>query len=113
LFTIAQGVETDPGPVSNSPRSEYQSRATLASRVRNSWWICQIYFISESWGWMVEVFRDDRLFQGHRHLLRADAMKWADEMRHDIETDLEAERAALRAPRRAYGPRTWLRCERI
>jgi hypothetical protein len=36
---------------------------------------------------MAEVLRDDRLFQGHRHLLRADALKWAEDMKHDIETD--------------------------
>lgn len=54
-------------------------------RVQHITWTCTIRFVSESWGWMVSLERDGSPFGGHRHLMRADALKWADDTRQDIE----------------------------
>ena len=54
-------------------------------RVNHSTWTCEIAFEGESYGWMVSIFRDGSPFGGHRHLLRADAVKWADDMKTEIE----------------------------
>ncbi|MGE0450227.1 MAG: hypothetical protein AB7Q29_11665 [Vicinamibacterales bacterium] len=53
-------------------------------RARQSWWTCELHFISESWGWMVWIYRDGSKFGGHRTLLRADAEEWAAEIRRDV-----------------------------
>jgi hypothetical protein len=54
-------------------------------RANNSWWTCQIRFVGESYGWMVSIDRDGSTFGGHRHLLRGDAERWADQMREQCE----------------------------
>jgi hypothetical protein len=54
-------------------------------RARGSWWTCHLRFLGESWGWLVEIERDGRPFGGHRHLLRADAERWAAAMKAEAE----------------------------
>lgn len=41
--------------------------------------------MSESYGWRVQILRDETRLYSTLHLLRAEAEAWASELRHDIE----------------------------
>lgn len=56
------------------------------TRVRGVTWTCELTFQGESWGWMAMVYRNGAKFGGHRHLLKADAMKWAVSMKSTLPT---------------------------
>jgi hypothetical protein len=66
-------------------RTQLRTEQLWQVRARGSWWACYLRFLGESRGWEVRIERDGAPFGGHRHLLRADALKWADEMKAETE----------------------------
>ena len=54
-------------------------------QVNGVMWTCAIEFHSQPRGWIVMVYRDATMFGGHRHLLKLDALEWAEELRGDVQ----------------------------
>ena len=48
-------------------------------------WSADLVFCGESWGWDARTWRDGEFSRSHRFLLRADAVRWAERERADIE----------------------------
>jgi hypothetical protein len=44
-----------------------------------------LHFKGESWGWLAQIYLDGTPLGGHRFMLRADAVQWAEEERHSFE----------------------------
>jgi hypothetical protein len=48
-------------------------------------WSCESLFRGESYGWEARVFTAGKLFVSPRFVLRAQARRWADEQKNEIE----------------------------